>query len=301
MEPVPYSMPSGVFRKFVGEVSVGAERWLFAIDAQGRLVRWAPTQIAPTAEVIFEQCSAAAGETPHATSGDSSVVARDAAGVWHCFGAPSILCDVPPTAASRFSLPGYGHGFAQDGSGAVLQWGSSPADPAPAGPVREFGVQVFPGYVLGCSITRAGALQSWGFNPPIANPWSLGDAHIAAGGIVQSGSQCTLRVGISDCDGDGISDWDEIAAAGSSGDCNDNGIPDSCDIAAGGADIDGDGILDACEMPVVGDLNGDRLVNAQDLAQLLSMWGAKQPSVADLNGDGLVNALDVAILLSAWR
>ncbi|MBK8915954.1 MAG: choice-of-anchor D domain-containing protein [Phycisphaerales bacterium] len=43
-----------------------------------------------------------------------------------------------------------------------------------------------------------------------------------------------------DCDADGTSDADEIAAG--AGDCNGNGIPDSCE-----ADSDGDGLIDDCD------------------------------------------------------
>ncbi|TVQ32232.1 MAG: hypothetical protein EA376_06160 [Phycisphaeraceae bacterium] len=48
-----------------------------------------------------------------------------------------------------------------------------------------------------------------------------------------------------------------------------------------------------------GDINGDGVVNAQDLAILLSFWGTSEKS-ADLNDDGVVNAQDLAILLSWW-
>jgi hypothetical protein len=46
------------------------------------------------------------------------------------------------------------------------------------------------------------------------------------------------------------------------------------------------------------DLNGDGVVNAADLAILLSQWGG--PGSADFNGDGEVNASDLAVLLAAW-
>ncbi|TVQ32542.1 MAG: hypothetical protein EA376_05425 [Phycisphaeraceae bacterium] len=53
-----------------------------------------------------------------------------------------------------------------------------------------------------------------------------------------------------------------------------------------------------------GDLNGDGVVNSQDLAMLLGSWGAcPAPPVSchgDINGDGVVNAQDLAILLANW-
>ncbi len=50
--------------------------------------------------------------------------------------------------------------------------------------------------------------------------------------------------------------------------------------------------------PCPGDLNGDGVVGAADIAELLSYWGG--PSIADINGDGDTNALDLAILLGFW-
>ena len=49
---------------------------------------------------------------------------------------------------------------------------------------------------------------------------------------------------------------------------------------------------------VTGDLNGDGVVNASDLAILLNAWGGGGP--ADLNGDGTVNAQDMAVLLNSF-
>ncbi len=50
--------------------------------------------------------------------------------------------------------------------------------------------------------------------------------------------------------------------------------------------------------PVIGDLNGDFVVDAADLAILLGQWGG--PGSGDLDGNGTVDAADLAILLGAW-
>jgi hypothetical protein len=47
-----------------------------------------------------------------------------------------------------------------------------------------------------------------------------------------------------------------------------------------------------------GDLNGDGVVNAADLAILLGAWGTSGPG--DFNLDGVVNAADLATLLGYW-
>jgi len=49
----------------------------------------------------------------------------------------------------------------------------------------------------------------------------------------------------------------------------------------------------------IGDINGDGIVDAADLAELLGAWGTSDEG-ADLNNDGIVNAVDLAILLGAW-
>jgi hypothetical protein len=48
----------------------------------------------------------------------------------------------------------------------------------------------------------------------------------------------------------------------------------------------------------LGDLDGNRVVDASDLAILLGQWSGT--GAADLDGSGLVDAADLAILLGAW-
>lgn len=52
--------------------------------------------------------------------------------------------------------------------------------------------------------------------------------------------------------------------------------------------------------PCTADLNGDSIVDAADLADLLTQWGGGPKSSADLNGDGLVDAADLASALAQW-
>ncbi len=51
--------------------------------------------------------------------------------------------------------------------------------------------------------------------------------------------------------------------------------------------------------PILGDLNGDHLVNAFDLSFLLAAWGTADP-IADINGDGIVNGADLSFVLTNW-
>lgn len=83
-------------------------------------------------------------------------------------------------------------------------------------------------------------------------------------------------------------------------DCNDNGVPDFVDLAQGGLDCNGNGVLDTCEsLGLIGDLNGDNVINGVDLAIVLSNWG-QNAVPADLNNDGVVNGADLSTLLSNW-
>ena len=49
---------------------------------------------------------------------------------------------------------------------------------------------------------------------------------------------------------------------------------------------------------LVGDLNGDGIINGADLGVLLGQWGTV--GSGDLNGDGIVNGADLGMLLGAW-
>lgn len=51
---------------------------------------------------------------------------------------------------------------------------------------------------------------------------------------------------------------------------------------------------------ILGDLNGDGVVDGADLGILLGAWGDGPGSPADLNQDGVVDGADLGILLSAW-
>ena len=55
---------------------------------------------------------------------------------------------------------------------------------------------------------------------------------------------------------------------------------------------------------VVGDLNGDGVVDGADLGLMLANWGPVTSDAgsraADLNGDGMVDGADLGVLLSRW-
>ncbi|MFM7133711.1 MAG: multicopper oxidase domain-containing protein, partial [Planctomycetota bacterium] len=85
---------------------------------------------------------------------------------------------------------------------------------------------------------------------------------------------------LADCDGNGIGDRIELQK-GLAPDCDGNGVIDSCDIAGGAADVDANGIPDACEP----DCNGNGLPDAWELSQGLA---------PDCDGNGAIDSCDIA-------
>lgn len=70
------------------------------------------------------------------------------------------------------------------------------------------------------------------------------------------------------------------------------------------SDNGGNLVSDDCEFPAEGgnspDINGDDVVNGEDMAYLLGAWGSNDID-ADIDGDGIVNGSDLSILLGAWN
>ncbi len=115
---------------------------------------------------------------------------------------------------------------------------------------------------------------------------------LSSAGVVEWSTDVAVNSGVkyrlasAPADGDGCAlVWQGGASTGAS------------DVFA--ARIGADGALGGPGGGVTGDLNGDGIVDAADLADLLGQWGAKGGS-GDLDGDGSVGATDLAILLGAW-
>ena len=89
-----------------------------------------------------------------------------------------------------------------------------------------------------------------------------------------------------------------------SADCNNDGVVDFGQILQGQlADLNADGVPDACQQPTCADADiyRDFNVNGADLGILLSQWGPITPlTESDLNGDGVVDGADLGLLLSFW-
>lgn len=57
--------------------------------------------------------------------------------------------------------------------------------------------------------------------------------------------------------------------------------------------------VESVPQPLLGDINGDGVVNGGDIAMVLGAWGTND-AAADLNDDGVVAGADISIVLSNW-
>jgi hypothetical protein len=102
---------------------------------------------------------------------------------------------------------------------------------------------------------------------------------------------------VRDCDQSGVPDTCEYGSA--STDCNNNGIPDLCDvISAFSLDINGNFVPDECECS--GDVDGNGVVDVDDIIDVIASWGALGDNPADVNNDDVVGAADLAIVLAGY-
>ena len=93
-------------------------------------------------------------------------------------------------------------------------------------------------------------------------------------------------------------------------DCNGNGAWDACDIEGGtSTDVNSNGIPDECETTACALMDlmppgGDGNVNALDLFEVVTHWGACSPCFAicpgDVNEDCNINVSDVLAVISMW-
>ncbi len=86
-------------------------------------------------------------------------------------------------------------------------------------------------------------------------------------------------------------------------DCDENNISDACEIALGLVpDVNNNGIPDTCG-PCDGDANGDRVVDFDDITDVIANWGAdygKGTGAGDADGSGVVDFDDITEVIANW-
>ena len=146
----------------------------------------------------------------------------------------------------------------------------------------------------------AGSLNLVGFDS-LGRDWEAFDMAIPSPPLVDCNSNGIhdardIAAGTSsDCDHDGIPDSCEWVTGG---DCNGNGVSDYCDLAGGAPDVNNNGRLDVCEC--VGDVDGNGAVNVDDLIEVIVTWGDAVTGQRDLDFDHVVNGGDLILVLNYW-
>lgn len=126
---------------------------------------------------------------------------------------------------------------------------------------------------------------------------SAGTNHWFGDSVLLSGDRLAICGSFQIEDIDATEFW--LALWGAPLDCDGNGVSDAIDISLGDlTDSNDDGVPDECAAD--GDLNGDGVVNGDDLGTMLGQWGACAGCPADLNGDGVVDGDDLGTLLGNW-
>jgi hypothetical protein len=119
--------------------------------------------------------------------------------------------------------------------------------------------------------------------------------------------ECDAASGSSnDCNANAVLDECKIAS-GQATDCNGNTILDTCDLTAGtSVDLNFNLIPDDCESFAPGDIDGNGIVDVDDLLHVIDAWGLCRTGVAcpadmaPTEGNGLVDIDDLLVVIDNW-
>jgi hypothetical protein len=120
------------------------------------------------------------------------------------------------------------------------------------------------------------------------------DGTVVAWGSNSEG-QCNVPSGLTSVTQIAAGDYHTVALI-TFADCNTNGQRDSFEIMHGAADINLNGVPDACEMSP-GDLDLNGVIDFGDVALITLDFGPCSDCLSDLDGSGVVDFGDVALAL----
>ncbi len=194
-------------------------------------------------------------------------------------------CDVPPPNRDFIAVAGGGdHSLALKADGSVVAWGDNGYGQSNAPSGVGF-VEVDGGWQHSLALKADGTIIAWGRNDygqcDVLEP----NARFLA---VSAGGQHSLAVAYRDCNENGISDLEDIAAS-TSVDCNANDVPDECDWAQGTSrDCNSNGLPDECELDG-NDCNLNLIPDECDI---------QTGSSADCNGNDKPDSCDIVAATS---
>lgn len=212
-------------------------------------------------------------------------------------------CDAPAGAFQDLACGDY-HTLALTDDGSVVAFGDNFFGQCDVPPDSFIDIAAGSGHSVG--ITAEGYLVAWGRN-------TEGQCDVSGGPYTSVNAAGTATAAVSadgtiTCFGDGTAAFcafmpaivwsfvDGLVPITTGPDCDDDGVPNFAAIFNGAPDLDRNGMPDSYN--AIGDLNGDGVVGASDLAILLGMWTGS--GIADLDGDGVVGPADLALLIGAW-
>jgi len=165
------------------------------------------------------------------------------------------------------------------------------------------------------TLTNVPANAQWNVYPPsrLGDADGDGDVDLADFLVFAGCFDQSIQPGCEMMDFDGnstinMNDYDafEDAFTDEPVDCDDNAVVDMQEILLDPLlDVDGDGVIDACE-GTPGDIDGDGLVGVTDLLAVLGAWGPCEnpcpPACdADLDADCTVSVSDLLVVLANWQ
>jgi hypothetical protein len=203
-----------------------------------------------------------------------------------------ITCDDGEGSGTRIKGFTITNGYAQNGAGIYLGWGSSPTieDCIVADNVASSG---------------GGGLEAAGSNSVVRNCMFMNNSSDGpyGGGLRLLGVQmliydCIIRDNTSSLNFGGIFVDGYFCGVTDSAICGNSGPYQMHGVDENGMTV----LLGMCEMNHSGDLDGNSVVDVNDLLRLIEVWGSSGPGfhVADFDYDGDVGVNDLLYLISVY-